>query len=361
MLEDKGILIKNIFYMLSYSFQILKRGQYREVANEEFSNIEDLFAEIIVKGVRVQVRQGLYSEYVPRSEALPTVRGKIDLDGTIQLKVAQRLQVSCDFDEFSEDNQLNQVLKATMLLLLGSAQVKPARRKELRQLLPFFQNVREVPRSQLRTMLEQALTMTYQRNNQNYRVLVNVCYFVLMSWLNSDQSGQFKMREFTDEQMPKLFEKFVLEYYRQEYSNRLTANDSNIEWQVDDRESATHVEQLPGMHTDITLRNRHNHQVLIIDTKYYTQSLVERYGKEVLKSPNFYQIYAYVKNAAEANPEYEVGGYLLYAQTQGEVQPNLRVSISGNQLGALTLDLNQPFERIKAQLDEIAGAYFAIS
>lgn len=42
MLEDKGILIKNIFYMLSYSFQILKRGQYREVANEEFSNIEDL-------------------------------------------------------------------------------------------------------------------------------------------------------------------------------------------------------------------------------------------------------------------------------------------------------------------------------
>ncbi|WP_082397756.1 5-methylcytosine restriction system specificity protein McrC [Lacticaseibacillus camelliae] len=319
------------------------------------------FAEIIVKGVRVQVRQGLYSEYVPRRESLPTVRGKIDLDGTIQLKVAQRLQVSCDFDEFSEDNQLNQVLKATMLLLLGSAQVKSARRKELRQLLPFFQNVREVPRAQLRTMLEQALTMTYQRNNQNYRVLVNVCYFVLMSWLNSDQSGQFKMREFTDEQMPKLFEKFVLEYYKQEYSPRLSAAASEIKWQIDDHAPASHLEQLPGMHTDITLRDEPNQRMLIIDTKYYTQSLLRLYGKDLLKSPNFYQIYAYVKNAAEANPDYEVGGYLLYAQTQGDVQPSLRVSISGNQLGAVTLDLNQPFDRIKKQLNGIADAYFQIT
>ena len=43
---DKGIFIRNIYYMLTYAFQELKQNNYEEIAGEEFEEIHDLFAEI---------------------------------------------------------------------------------------------------------------------------------------------------------------------------------------------------------------------------------------------------------------------------------------------------------------------------
>lgn len=51
MTEDKGILIKNIFYMLAYAFQELKSNSYEYVGAENFERIHDLFAEILYRGM----------------------------------------------------------------------------------------------------------------------------------------------------------------------------------------------------------------------------------------------------------------------------------------------------------------------
>jgi len=47
MTNDKGILIRNIYYMLTYAFQVLKQNNYEDVASEEFEHIQDLFAAIL--------------------------------------------------------------------------------------------------------------------------------------------------------------------------------------------------------------------------------------------------------------------------------------------------------------------------
>lgn len=49
MTVDKGIFIQNIYYMLSYAFQILKQEDYKQVAGEKFEKIHDLFAAILEK------------------------------------------------------------------------------------------------------------------------------------------------------------------------------------------------------------------------------------------------------------------------------------------------------------------------
>lgn len=36
---DKGIFIRNIYYMLTYAFQELKQNNYEEIAGEEFDEI----------------------------------------------------------------------------------------------------------------------------------------------------------------------------------------------------------------------------------------------------------------------------------------------------------------------------------
>lgn len=51
---------------------------------------------------------------------------------------------------------------------------------------------------------------------------------------------------------------------------------------------------------------------------------------------------------------------LLYAMTNENIQPNSEYMMSGNKISVKTLNLNQNFELIKAQLDEIVNNYFKI-
>ena len=51
MTKDKSILIKNIYYMLSYAFTTLNQGGYENVATEDFYNLHNLFAAIMAKGI----------------------------------------------------------------------------------------------------------------------------------------------------------------------------------------------------------------------------------------------------------------------------------------------------------------------
>lgn len=75
-MKDKSpTLIKNIYYMLSYAFQVLRHSNYAEVAAEEFNNVPDLYAAILAAGIGQQLKQGLYRVYASCSENLSVVRG----------------------------------------------------------------------------------------------------------------------------------------------------------------------------------------------------------------------------------------------------------------------------------------------
>ena len=56
--------------MLSYAFLALNRGEYDQVAAEEFDHLHNLFAAILAKGISRQLKQGLYREYIGRREDL---------------------------------------------------------------------------------------------------------------------------------------------------------------------------------------------------------------------------------------------------------------------------------------------------
>ena len=47
MTRDKSILIKNIYYMLSYAFQTLNQGEYESIGTEKFDKLHNLFAAIL--------------------------------------------------------------------------------------------------------------------------------------------------------------------------------------------------------------------------------------------------------------------------------------------------------------------------
>lgn len=95
--------------MLSYAFRTLTQSTYEDVAVEEFDELHDLFAAILAKGIGLQLKQGLYREYISRREELPVVRGKIDMPATIKNRLAHQRVLTCEFDELSENIFLNQI------------------------------------------------------------------------------------------------------------------------------------------------------------------------------------------------------------------------------------------------------------
>lgn len=350
MTNDKGILIKNIYYMLTYAFQVLKQSNYDEIAAEEFENIQDLFAAILAKGIAQQLKQGLYREYISECENLSIMRGKLDIYGTINNTLQRKQMLSCEYDELSVKNIFNQILKTTAGILLRQPSVSVEHRTTLKKVMLFFGEVDIIEPSCI-----QWNRLRYQRNNRSYKMLLNICYFVLNGLLLSTDKGECKMATFLDEQhMSRLYEKFVLEYFRYHYPD-LRAAASQVAWNLDDGV----IDFLPIMQTDITLR--YGEKVLIIDTKYYahTMQVQGQYDSRTLNSNNLYQIFTYVKNQDVGNIG-NVAGMLLYAKTEETITPDCDFQMSGNKISVKTLDLNIAFANIAAQLDKIAISYFGM-
>lgn len=342
--NDKGILIRNIYYMLTYAFRELKHKNYEEIAGEDFDEIYNLFAEILYKGISYQLKKGLYKSYVIVHDSLQTVRGKIDMTETVRNRLRMDRCIACEFDELSVNNLLNQILKTTIFALLKCEDVGLEKRANLKRLLPFFCEVDLIDVHSVKWT-----TLCFGRNNSTYQMLIYICYFLLNGMLMTTETGKFKMCAFSDEHMCRLYEKFILEYYRKHHPE-LRPHDAQIAWNIDENESSVNI--LPTMQSDIMLENLHG-RTLIIDAKYYGRVWQEHYDKKTVHSHNLYQILAYVMNRDRSHGG-DVDGMLLYAKTQDSVVPDGQMKcVDGNIIYFKTLDLNQSFEDIKEQLEEI--------
>lgn len=341
MTEDKGILIRNVYYMLAYAFQELRQNNYAEIKGESFDDIYDLFAEIIARGISYQLKQGLYRQYVAKNESMQTVRGKIDINGTIANRMRNIHQIACDYDELSENNIYNQILLTTATLLIKHSDVKKEKKAKLKQLMLFFQNVQPVDVHAIRWN-----ALRFDRNNQNYRMLLYLCYFIINEWLMTTDSGKYKLRDFSDDHMCRLYEKFILAYYKKHHPE-LKPCAARIDWNIDKEQSTTNI--LPIMQTDILLTMEE--RTLIIDAKYYTRSMQKQYDKSTIHSNNLYQIHTYVTECDEDHKG-NVDGMLLYAKTQEDIVPDGQMKRKdGNYIYFRTLDLNMDFDMIKERLD----------
>lgn len=342
------IPIQNIYHMLAYAFQILREQGYKSIATEEFHNVAELCAAILCKGVSGQLKRGLGREYIEQTEALSTVRGRIDISESIKTQSIHKQQLVCSYDEFSVNSYLNRIIKTTMELLLW-ADITKTRKKELKKLLVFFGEVDALDAHLINWNIR------FNRNNQTYRMLISVCYLVVKGLLQTNSDGSTKLMDFLDEQrMHRLYEKFILEYYRREFPE-LHASASQIPWALDDGIG----DMLPVMQSDIMLSK--GGKVLIIDAKYYAHTMQTQYDVHTLHSGNLYQIFTYVKNkeAEFGDGQHTVSGMLLYARTDEQVQPDQTYHMSGNRISVRTLDLNRDFAVIAEQLDGIVREHFA--
>ena len=333
--------------MLSYAFKVLNEKSYKKIEVENFENISELLSEILAIGVSKQIKQSLVKDYIEISETTSSIKGKINITDSINEQSFIKGQLNCTYDEFSLNCYLNKILKSTFNLLIKS-DISRKRKKKLKNLLMYFREVDLIDVNSINWKIR------FDRNNQTYKMLINICYLVINGLIHSEKVGDKKLMEFFDnQQMSSLYEKFLLNYFKKEHPNILT-HAPQIDWQIDDGIDLL----LPKMKTDVTLE--YQNKILIIDAKFYSQNTLKNYGKNIHNTSNLYQIFAYVKNKQieVQGKDIEVSGMLLYVKTSQSIQPDSDYVMSGNKISVKTLDLNQNFSLIKEQLDAFVYDYF---
>jgi 5-methylcytosine-specific restriction enzyme subunit McrC len=334
--------------MLTYAFRVLTENGYKNMQPELFYNTADMFAAILIAGVSIQIKRGLIHDYVSENEILSTARGKIDITESINRQTRIGGKIACEYNEFALDCKFNQIVKSTFCELL-KANIEPEKKEKIRKLLPYFKEVGCVDLTRIDWKFR------YNKNNATYHLLISICEMFAKGLLQTNANGETTLINFlNDQQMHRLYERFILEYYRKEFPY-LTVNSSQIEWQLDNEGD----DYLPAMQSDIMISK--GNKILIIDAKYYEHILREQFGNKILLSANIYQIFTYVKNkeAQLKDTEHTVAGMLLYAKTDEAIIPhNCNYNMSGNKIMVETLDLNVTFEDIRAQLNKIVNDYF---
>lgn len=346
------IPIQNIYYMLAYAFKTLKQSPPEEIEKEDFENIYDIFAGILSKGIAQQLKQGLYRKYISENENLPVIKGKININETINNKLQRKNLISCDYDDLSENNIFNQILKTTAHILLRQKTVSTERKTALKKVILFFNEVDIIDPFTIKWNM-----LRFERSNQNYEMLLNISRFIIEKCLLSTEKGRYKMGMVSDKKvMSKLYENFVLAYYKYHHK-ALNPTAEQFKWHGDNNIDKS---LLPAMITDITLK--HGDKTLIIDTKYYSKILVinsqhKNNSNPKLRSTHLYQIFAYVKNK-DIHSSGNIAGMLLYAKTDEDITPDCKFEMSGNEIYVKTLGLNTNFSNIATQLDKIVTEYF---
>lgn len=336
--------VKNIYYMLCYSFfgNRLNEKEEASLGEEAFSNIYDLFSLLLYLILRKQIKKGIHKDYNPLIEEINTVRGKIDINKSMySFNVKKR--IVCNYDDFNENTLLNKVIKTTIFYLIKSNKIGNNTKDLLKKLNAYYTNVDIVD---IRTIKWDQIK--FNRNNISYKYVIDLCRLILKGLIVTDKNGNNKFKEFLDDtRVSAIYENFIKAYYRKHFPElKASSRKFNL--------VSNNASYAPIMKTDITLE--YNNKLLIIDAKFYSKILRDNiYDQKckILSTNNLFQIYTYV-DSQDPMKENKAYGMLLYAQTINEPSVNLSYEIIGHKILVKTLDMNSTWEDITNRLDNIA-------
>lgn len=333
------IAIKNLFYLLLYAWDAFDEGQMTAVDAEPETDLLNLLAGVLCRGVDHLARRGIDRGYRSPKEEIPGIRGKLDLSDTIKSNLLSRARTVCSFDELSPDVLHNQIIKATLRHLLLSETLAAKLREPLRigyQRLPGVTDIR------LRESVFRAVQL--HRNIRFYRFLLDVCRLLFECMVPDEVTGRFRFRDFTREEdrMHRLFERLLFNFYRHEQAAFKVSRPA-FPWAQTD---GTAISLLPQMRTDIYLTC--SARRILIDAKYTASIIQEYHGHRSLRSTHLYQIFSYLKNIPTPASTHATEGMLVYPLARNKL--DVSFLMHGHGIRVYTIDLKQHWKCIRQDL-----------
>ncbi len=334
------IPIENIYYLLCYAWNKLEEKERVAVSIDDCTELLDLFAKVIINASKLLLKRGIDHNYISNSLELAGVKGKLEFSQTVKSNLLFKQKTRCTFDEFSANILLNRVLVTTIYRLIRTKGLDKQLKKELKHLLWMFAGIESI---ELNASIFNSFPLN--RNNRFYVFILNVCKIIYHNSLPSEEKGVFQFADFTrdDQKMNQLFEAFIRNFYR--------VKSEIIKWQFEYAGTANY-DYLPQMQTDITLEN--DREKIIIDAKFYRETMTLNYQEEKIKSANLYQLFSYLLNQEnQGEKAIHATGILLYPTIDQDYDLNYKYH--QHFIFIKTVNLNTNWRNIEKRLKQIIG------
>jgi 5-methylcytosine-specific restriction enzyme subunit McrC len=328
------IPIKNIYYLLCYAWNKLAERDFVEVSAEESPDLLNLLAKVLLNGTKTLLKRGLEQQYLTETQVYRGIKGKLDVGQSLRKNLFQKGLAVCEYDELSVDILANQILKTTLQNLYKTEGLESNLHHEIKAIIWRMNEVNEI---QITDGIFKRVRI--HRNNSFYDFLLNISELIHQNLLPNQEKGHFKFKDFLrdERQMASVFEEFIRNFYKIEVLEARVYRE-DLHWKMSGESGAF----LPKMQTDISMKL--GDRKLIIDAKYYTETLQKYYNAEKIHSQHLYQLFAYLKN--QENPEAE--GILIYPTTEKSL--SITYTYEGHKISIETLNLNQDWQGIRADL-----------
>ena len=287
------------------------------------------------------MRRGFHRNYQEKVEETSSLRGRIAFAPSVRQMSWTKGRMACEFTELSYNTVPNRILKTTLRNLMHTRGLERDRKEEIGGILRHLHEV-----DPIRISGKVFRRIQYHQNLRFYRFLMNICELVHESLIPTQQAGESAFRDFIrdERKMAYVYERFVYNFFKHETG--WDVGKTTFPWQQVETDDETALSVLPTMNTDVELSR--GTDLLILDCKYYRQAFTTNWNIERFKTPNLYQLYAYVMNRALKDPELSVSGMLLYPETKKSFCH--RFELQGHSMCIASINLDQPWRNIDREL-----------
>jgi 5-methylcytosine-specific restriction enzyme subunit McrC len=342
------IPIENIYFLLCYAWNKLYEKKRINISIEDATELVDLFAKILINTTKTLLKRGLDHNYIDKIDEIPGIKGKLLFSQTIKSGILQKQRTICIYDEFSSNILTNQILVTTLHQLVKTKGLDKNLKNEMLLLMRMFP---DISRIKISSSLFRKIRLN--RNNKFYGFILNVCQIIYESLLPTENEGEYAFTDFLrdENKMAYLFESFVRNFYSIE-QNKYRVGREIIYWDFEEVGDSNNA-YLPQMRTDITLESENSK--IIIDAKFYSETMSKNYGQKKIQSANLYQLFSYLMNQRDDSEKtLSATGILLYPTVDEDY--DLRYRYGTHEIQIRTVNLNSNWRNISNRLKKIINS-----
>ena len=115
---DKSTIYNNLYYMLNKANKV----KYKNITTEQFNRIHvsilDYYINIFLEELNNKTRPNMYHAYESKVENRKSIKGKILISKNFRKNFYNKSKNICKYEEFTENNIVNQILKFTINKML---------------------------------------------------------------------------------------------------------------------------------------------------------------------------------------------------------------------------------------------------
>lgn len=357
----RTIPIQNMYYILCYAWGMSDMCGKVKVSTEDCASISNLLVHVLLNATDELLKRGMNQGYIIYGDELNGIKGRINIAETLKQGRHRQGKVYCNFDELSSDIPVNQIIASTLLDTMHIAGISKQNRERI------IKTLHRMPKTRYIRICDYVFrSVRLHRNNRYYQFVLNICKLLHESILPyKDLNGKLEFIDIMDDErtMNRIFEKFLTNFYKQECKHDYPeVGRSHIRFLLTPygMTFATSTDEayalLPVMETDITLFNPKIKKKIILDAKYYKETLVSKYGeKGKIRRDHLSQILTYVMNQEnETKPHTkETQGILVYPTVDTELDVSYMYKDTKHIIRVSTINLNQNWRLIEKRLKDI--------